>query len=338
MNDDRLNIRVGLALLAAIAVAVGAVFGLSGRSLAAVHEYHVDFSRIGALKTGAKVLLSGREVGQVKDIRFGQKGLLRVDIWVRRAFRRYIHDNSEFYVGMGGSILGEASLDIGPPRGGLAPGPELADGAVVRGIDPPKLDDVLSKLYQNLQSITEELRQDKDVIDPFLHDLDHLLATLDEIHSEPGAIGRIRDNVSVGTVAALDLIAALRRGTDDGARIRATAQEVSRLWTRAEKEMRTLGPRFDRAQAGLERLQEVFSPSERARISKTFETFSRAADIGANVAHDIARLADYVQSGRGTLGALMNDVELVDDLKVIHQMLKDKPWMTLAKPEKPKRE
>ena len=336
MNDERLNIRVGLALLAAIAVAVGAVFGLSGRSLAAVHEYHVDFSRIAGLKTGAKVLLSGREVGQVKDIRFAQKGLLRVDIWVRRAFRPYIHENSEFYVGMGGSILGEPSLDIGPPHG--TPGAELADGAIVRGIDPPKLDDVLSKLYQNLQSITEELRQDKDVVDPFLRDLDHLLATLDDIHSEPGAITRIRDNVSVGTVAALDLIATLRKGTDDGVRIRATAQEVSRLWTRTEKEMRSLGPRFDRAQAGLERLQEVFSPSERARISKTFETFSKAADIGANVAHEIARLADYVQSGRGTLGALMNDVELVDDLKVIHQMLKDKPWMTLAKPEKPKRE
>ena len=336
MNDERLNIRVGLALLAVIVVAVGAVFGLSGRSLAAVHEYHVDFTRIGGLKTGAKVLLSGREVGQVKDIRFAQKGLLRVDIWVRRAFRPYLHDNSEFYVGMGGSILGEASLDIGPPHG--TPGAELADGAVVRGIDPPKLDDVLSKLYQNLQSITEELRQDKDVVDPFLRDLDHLLVTLDEIHSEPGAIGRIRDNVSMGTVAALDLIAALRKGTDDGVRIRATAREVSTLWTRAEKEMRTLGPRFDRAQAGLERLQQVFSPSERARISKTFETFSRAADIGANVAHEIARLADYVQSGRGTLGALLNDNELVDDLKVIHTMLKDKPWMTLAKPDKPKRE
>jgi phospholipid/cholesterol/gamma-HCH transport system substrate-binding protein len=338
VNDERLNIRVGLALLAAIAIAVGAVFGLSGRSLAAVHEYHVDFSRIGGLKTGAKVLLSGREVGQVKDIRFAQKGLLRVDLWIRTAYRRYVHENSEFYVGMGGSILGEPSLDIGPPRGGAAPGAELPDGAIVRGIDPPKLDDVLSKLYQNLQSITEELRQDKDVIDPFLHDLDSLLATIDEIHSEPGAITRIRDNVSTGTVVALDLIAALRRGTDDGVRVRAMAQEVSRLWTRAEKEMRTLGPRFDRAQAGLERLQEVFSPSERARIKKTFETFSKAADAGANVAHEITRLADYVQSGRGTLGAFMNDVELVDDIKAIHQILKDKPWMTLAKPEKPKRE
>jgi phospholipid/cholesterol/gamma-HCH transport system substrate-binding protein len=338
VNDERLNIRVGLALLAAIAAAVGVVFGLSGRSLAAVHEYHVDFTRIGGLKTGAKVLLSGREVGQVKDIRFAQRGFLRVDIWVRRSFRPFIHQNSEFYVGMGGSILGEPSLDIGPPRGGVAPGPELLDGAVVRGIDPPKLDDVLSKLYQNLQSITEELKQDKDVIDPFLHDLDHLLATLDDIHSEPGAITRIRDNVNLGTVAALDLIAALRRGTDDGVRIRATAQEVSRLWTRTEKEMRTLGPRFDRAQAGLARLQAVFSPSERARISKTFETFGKAADIGANVAHEIACLADYVQSGRGTFGALLNDNELVDDIKVIHQMLKDKPWMTLAKPEKPRRE
>ena len=338
MNDERLNIRVGLALLAAVAVGVGAIFGLSGRSLAAVHEYHVDFSRIGGLKTGAKVLLSGREVGQVKDIRFAQRGLLRVDIWVRGAYRQYVHENSEFYVGMGGSILGEPSLDIGPPRGGVEPGHELADGAIVRGIDPPKLDDVLSKLYANLQSITEELRAEKDVIDPFLHDLDQLLATIDEIHSEPGAITRIRDNVSVGTVAALDLIAALRRGTDDGTRVRAMAREVSRLWTRAEKDLRALGPRFDRAQAGLERLQVVFSPKERARITAALGTLRRAADAGASIAREVTRLADYVQSGRGTIGALLNDNELVDDIKVIHVMLKDKPWQVLAKPDKPKRE
>jgi phospholipid/cholesterol/gamma-HCH transport system substrate-binding protein len=337
VNDERLNIRVGLALLAAVAVGVGAIFALSGRSLAAVHEYHVDFTRIGGLKTGAKVLLSGREVGQVKDIRFAQRGLLRVDIWVRRAYRQYVHENSEFYVGMGGSILGEPSLDIGPPRG-QEPGRELAAGAVVRGIDPPKLDDVLSKLYANLQSITEELRAEKDVIDPFLHDLDHLLATIDEIHSEPGAITRIRDNVSVGTVAALDLIAALRRGTDDGVRVRAMAQEVSRLWTRAERDLHALGPRIDRAKAGLGRLQEVFSPPQRARISTAFETLRRAADAGASVAREVTRLADYVQSGRGTVGALLNDNELVDDIKVIHVMLKDKPWQVLAKPEKPKRE
>jgi len=334
VNDDRLNIRVGLALLLALAVGVGAVFGLSGRSLAEVHEYHVDFGRIGGLKTGAKVLLSGREVGQVKDIRFASKGLLRVDLWIRREFRRYVYENSEFYVGMGGSILGEPSLDIGPPRGGVAPGRELPDGAIVRGIDPPKLDDVLSRLYANLQTITDELRSDKDVIDPFLHDLDHLLSTIDDIHTEPGALTRIRDNVSIGTLAALDLIATLRRGTDDGVRVRKAADEVSRLWTRAEKDMRALSPRLERAQAGLERLQEVFSPSERARITAAFETLRHAADAGAAVAHEITRLADYVQSGRGTVGAFLVDMELVDDIKVIHAMLKDKPWMTLAKPGK----
>ena len=338
MNDERLNIRVGLALLVALCVGVGAVFGLSGRTLAAVHQYHVDFSRIGGLKTGAKVLLSGREVGEVKDIRFAGRGVLRVDIWVRRDYRRYLYENSEFYVGMGGSILGEPSLDIGAPRGGAAPGRELGDGAVVRGIDPPKLDDVLSRLYENLNTITDELRTDKDVIDPFLRDLDHLLATIDDIRTEPGAILRIRDNVTTGTVAALDLIAALRRGTDDGARIRATAREVSRLWTRAEKDMRALGPRLDRAQAGVERLQEVFSAPERARITAAFETLRRAADAGASVAREVTRLADYVAAGRGTVGGFLVDVEIVDDIKVIHQMLKDKPWMTLAKPDKPKRE
>src|SRR5690242_13168099 len=98
MFNERLSIRVGLALLSALALAVAAVVALSGRTLAAVNEYHVFFDRIGDLRAGAIVRLSGQEAGQVKGIGFAPGGALRVDVSVRRRFRAYVHENSEFYI------------------------------------------------------------------------------------------------------------------------------------------------------------------------------------------------------------------------------------------------
>src|SRR5437016_2839582 len=137
MFDERLSERVGLVLLATLAVAGALLLVLSGRTLAAVHEYHVLFGHIGGLKTGATVRLSGQQVGQVKAITFAPGGALRVEVWVKRRYRPFVHTNCEFYVGTGPTLLGEPSLEIGPPPG--EPGPELSPGATVRGIDPPRL-------------------------------------------------------------------------------------------------------------------------------------------------------------------------------------------------------
>src|SRR5438132_1668397 len=109
-----------------------AVIALGGRTFAPMHQYRVNLARVGSLKEGAIVHLGGRDVGFVNAIAFGT-GVLQVDIAVRQPYRRYIRRNSEFYVGMGGRIMGEPSLEIGPPRG--EPGPELQPGEVVRGID-----------------------------------------------------------------------------------------------------------------------------------------------------------------------------------------------------------
>ncbi|HJZ85037.1 MAG TPA: MlaD family protein [Polyangia bacterium] len=337
MFDEALSQRVGLWLLALLALAVGLVATLSGRTLAAVHEYHVQFSRIAGLQAGHRVRLSGQDVGQIKAVSFAPGGSLRVDVWVKRGFRRYVHQNSEFYVGMGSTtILGEPSLEIGPPRG--EPGPELAPGATVRGIDPPRLDHVLQTVYDDLTVLTEELHEQQPVIDELLRALDGLLETLDEIPSDPDQLIRIRDQISVGTVRALDLIAALRAGTDDGVRLRGTAREVSQLLQRIERELDGLARRFDRASAGWERVASVFSAAERQRIAGAFRKLSHAADLGARVAGDLAELSALVESGRGTIGAFRHDLEIFDDIKQINRMLQNQPWLGAARPEKSKPE
>jgi len=330
--DQRLTERVGLALLTALTLSVAAVVALSGRTFAAVHEYHVFFSRIGDLKTGALVRLSGQEVGQVKAIAFASDGTLRVDLSVRRAFRQYVHENSEFYIASGATLLDEPSLEIGPPRG--APGPPLVPGAAVRGIDPPRLDRVLATVYDDLRAMGEQLHEQAPVIDELLRSFDHLLLTLGDIESEPGQLVRIRDQLGQAAVRGLDLLGALRAGTDDGVRIKRTAAEVSALTKKVQRDLLALSPRLDRAAAGLDRLGVVLSARERQRVASAFQKLAHATRLAAQLGGDVSALSAYVESGRGTVGGFLRDLEIVDDIKELNRMLENRPWLGIARPGK----
>jgi phospholipid/cholesterol/gamma-HCH transport system substrate-binding protein len=331
VNDDALNQRVGLWLLGVLAAAAAGVLGLSGRPLTPVRSYGAEFARIGGLKVGAPVKLFGREVGRVDAIGFLRGGNLRVDFWVRQRYREHVRQNSEVYIGMGGSILGEPSLDIGPPRG--TPGPELSPAALVRGVDPPRLDHVLQQFYDNLVALTDALRDEKTEIDDFFHAADSLVGSLAGTGATEEQWVRIEHQAAEGVVHALDLYAALRAGTMDGVRLRACMRELERLWQRTARELAAVRPRLARALAGWERIQAVFSPVERARIADALGKLRAAADAGTAIAQSLAELWRYVDSGRGTVGAILADHELIDDVKALNWLLQNRPWVGAGKPD-----
>src|SRR5258708_910722 len=118
-------------MLGALALALIGIIALSGRTFWPRARYHIDFLRIGGLAQGATVRLSGLAVGKVETIAFAPRGLVRAEIAVDRAFAADLHENSEFFVGMGSTLLSEPSLDIGPPHG--EPGRVLYPGEALRG-------------------------------------------------------------------------------------------------------------------------------------------------------------------------------------------------------------
>src|SRR5262245_9654538 len=121
-------------MLAALAVAVGLIFALGDRTPVAAPRYHADFAHIGGLQSGARVRLLGIEVRRVTGIAFAPRDALRVDFWIQGRHAPHLHENSEIYIATGTNLLGEPTLEIGPPRS--EPGPPLAPGADLRNINP----------------------------------------------------------------------------------------------------------------------------------------------------------------------------------------------------------
>ena len=113
--------------------------------------------------------VSGIKVGKVEDVQFwggrvdaktGRRVQVRLQIWVQDRVKDTIRSDAEFFVNTAG-VLGEQYLEIAP---GSYDQPPLSPDSVVMGVDPPRTDLIVARLYEFLDSVTTLLHEDKDLI------------------------------------------------------------------------------------------------------------------------------------------------------------------------------
>jgi len=163
----------GLVLLA---VALMLVFGWLMGALSAFSgdaRFHVLYAFAGGAEIGSPVRVSGVKVGRVEAIDFlpeAQEGAtLRMTVSVGQRALRALRTDSRFYINMAG-IIGERYVEITP--GQAEP---LANGATVRGIDPPRIDQLLSQGYSVFGRIQQFLDEKESTIGEFIDQLSTLI-------------------------------------------------------------------------------------------------------------------------------------------------------------------
>ena len=329
----------GALFIALLGASVGFVLLTSGRTLGSGQRFDVELATTGALKPGARVRIAGREAGEVRALRWDKRpdGTRHViaECFVQSAWAQHLRVNSEFFIATP-SVLGEAYLEIGPPRaarGGEppAPGRPLADGETVRGVDPPELDRMVARLYGNLTTIALMFREDRPAFDELVKAAQSLLDTLSGLPQSPGQLARIRDQV----MQAVDDGRALVNDLDDAhaiARGRLIARDLGEVARKAGPELAAIGVKASAVIERVQGLSDIVSPERRARVSKGAEALSHAATIGAAIAREVEALAAMVERGEGSVGAFLHDHELYDDLHDVHRILKSQPWTLIVKP------
>src|SRR6185312_7542965 len=133
------------------------------------YPVYVVFDNPGGLQTGAPVRLAGVKVGSVDELRFmggvidpktNRRTLVRAKVSIQVRAKDTIHDDALFYVTTQG-VLGEQFLSIEP---GSLNRPVLAEGAIVKGLDPPRLDLFLAKAYELLDTTVTALKNNRELI------------------------------------------------------------------------------------------------------------------------------------------------------------------------------
>lgn len=132
-------------------------------------ELYVTYHFAGGIEVGSPVRVAGIKVGKVEKIQFfaaeNTKDLksrevitpLRIRISVDNEATEGIRTDSKFYINLAG-IIGERYVEITP---GTVKAPKLESGSVVRGIDPPRIDQLISQSFDLAGKIQEVIEKNE---------------------------------------------------------------------------------------------------------------------------------------------------------------------------------
>ena len=328
MKGLSLEVRVGLLVLVAVAVLGGFLFVLGGYSFEEGYTVYVDFDNPGNVKPGAAVTVAGMKVGSVERITYrggeldpqtGSRALVRLELEIEERVRETIHEDAMFYVSSQ-SVLGEQMIAVDP---GSFDRPPLEEGAVVRGVDPPRLDLALALGYELLDTMVTALRNNREELRDMLENIAGILRALNSILTDNREeIDRIIANVEHATAEAAAL-AQSARGTVDSPEVRRIVDNLDRTLAVVSRD---LEPILADTRAAVGNVNEALGPEQREQIQSTIENAAQLSERANRTIGEAQAIVTHIREGRGTVGALVMDEELYDDIQEMIRDLKHNPW------------
>ncbi|MCA9544275.1 MAG: MCE family protein [Myxococcales bacterium] len=346
MAGRMLEAKVGALVIVAVTLLIGFVVLLGNVSVGARRILHVEFADSGSMLAGAPVKIAGVRAGRVEAVEFlvardarrsaprfkGEPPInVRVTLAIDEAMAPSVRQDSQFIITTQG-VLGEKYLEIVPGTGGS---PEWAADSDIRGSDPPRVDVLFSRIDSIMAQVQEALSgEDGQVrVGELVTRLTRLVKNVDELLERNGdKLDVVFDNVAAASGDARQLIVSLNRGLGDGTDLIAVRGDLKHITGVAAKE---IGPTvqvarrtLQRADAALATVTELVE-GNREPIAATLQGLPPVLARAEAITRDVQYVTDGLKSGRGTVGQLIVDQEIYDDLKEMLRDLKRHPWKVL---------
>ncbi len=332
-NARSIEVKVGLLILAAVVLLAGFILVMGGINFQPTYEIIVGFDNPGGLQGGAPVKIAGVKVGKVTAMEFyggkpdetGKPGaLVRARVDIEKRYQEQVHDNATFYITTQG-VLGEQFLAVEP---GSVDRPFLEDGAVVRGLDPPRLDRLLAESYDLLHTTVMALREHRPKIREAFEGLSKTLkGTGTFFERNQDRLDQIAGNVELMTEEGVKTIETARRKYVENPAIDRIIVQLDHLTTTAARDVPVLLEQGRKTLGGAQKVVDAFSSdAELARIKAMLADLSATTKSTRAASADAAAIAAHMRRGRGSVGALVMDEQLFDDLQELARDLKHNPW------------
>ncbi len=334
-QERSIEVKVGVLILISLVILGAFVLVMTGVSLQPTYPLYVDFDNPGGLQTGAAVRIAGVKVGSVESLQYigkidpgtGRRVLVRAKVAIEQRVRESVHSDADFYVTAQG-VLGEQFMAVDP---GSPDKPPLAEGAVVKGIDPPRLDLFLAKAYELLDTTVSGIKANRDQLGDIVTNTAGLLKGLNIIVSgNRERIERIIANVEETTVETKQLVHDARTNYVDSPKLLATVDNIEKLTTDIKNDS---GPMLKDAREALANLNRISAPvgdpAEQERIRKMLGDVAQLAERANATAGDAQAIVTHIKKGQGTVGGFVMDEEIFDDVQEMIRDLKHNPWKFL---------
>lgn len=332
MRERGLEWKVGLMLVIAAAVLVGFVFVLGNWSLSSGYTIYVDYDYSGNLQPGAPVKVAGMKVGKVEDVSFlggkldpdtNRRVYVRVAVWIEDRAKDSIRQDAEFFVNTAG-VLGEQYVEIVPGRDWEHP--PVAPGAKRLGRNPPRTDLVLSRLYDVLDSLSQVLTEDKDVIKNLLRNSASAVASADELLRDNKAqLGKLITSSTGLADQATQTLAKLNASVDGRALAR-TVNDADALLVSGRQAIDKVTPEAVALMTDARRVTGIVTED---RVDRAIGVADKAADAvgkAGGLIDNVDGMVTDLRKGKGTAGALLVKDDVYLDVRELLRDLKRNPW------------
>ncbi len=327
-----IEVKVGLLILTAVVLLAGFILIMGGISFEPTYEVVVGFDNPGGLQSGAPVKIAGVKVGKVTDMRFNvdpgtdpeTSALVYAHVQIQERYAESIHDNATFYITTQG-VLGEQFLAIDP---GSKDRPVLEDGAVVRGLDPPRLDRLIAESYDLLHTTVSAIRAHRPQISTMFDNLSKTLnGTGTYFERNQDNLDQITTNVVKMTDEGVETIQKAREKYVENPHIDRIILNVDRLAATSARDLPVLLEKGKRTLDGTEKIVSTFSDdAELNQLKAMLDDLHATTKLAKQAAGDATLITSHIKRGRGSVGALVMDEQLFDDLQELARDLKHNPW------------
>ena len=347
MKAHALEVKVGILITLCGGVLAAFIILLGDFGIANGELLYVDVPTSANLKTGAYVKISGVRAGKVTKVEFrggevddetGKPVYVRVTLTIERAKFESLRKDADIFITSVG-MLGEKYVEIKPGSPDME---RMTPGSIIAGRPPMQIEAMTANVSSMLQSMNAILADNKTNLG------DLIVATTDTIKALKNTSGKLEGllerneahiDEAVRGVVSLEkdlskLIASGNNAIGDGEELKATIKDIRLLAKDLRtntgpilKNIRTAVTKFkgagDTAQSVMENVEKVVGST----AGKMENTFSEVE----GVVKDVKVMTQRLKSGKGTVGALLSDTEMYEDIKELVEDLKRHPWKFLWK-------
>lgn len=334
-EERRLEIKVGILLATALLGIVGLLFLMGELSPDGV-RLDVDLPHSGSIPRGAPVRMAGVRIGRVTRVdllpeRLDETGrplAVRMVLEIDRDIFARMHEGVSVEFATQGP-LGEPYLEL---SSGDPAAPPLQPGATLRA-RPPRLDQLMPKLIALIDTAQVLLGEiDGDSVRTLLgeirllasHARDFLDAQGPTIEATLISLGKVSKTLETLSARGARLLAP--KGD-----LNQTIADLAALSLTLREEIPAVTGRAQVALDDVARLTGSITPEDVAALRQTLREAETAGKKLNALVDRAEAVLDEVSSGKGTLGALVKDQALYEDLRALITELKAHPWRLLWK-------
>ena len=346
-QESGIEVKVGALVLFALVLLAGFVFVLGDFSLSSGKRFNVVFDNAGGLKPGADVAIAGLRVGQVESLHFqrttdsdddGPAVSVRATVHVENAHADSVRRDSEFYISTR-SVLGEPYIEV--VTNSLESEP-IDPGATVKGVSPPRVDLIVSKTSKLLDEFVELFRDPDVSINDFFANSASLVEHVDSLLVDNrGDLDKILEDGRKTVTNAANMLAALNYAVGEGEAMRATLRDVRRTAQNAESITSHVDEKIAPITTDLEKttaharevskIADEILAGNRTKVADSIDNVHASTKNLRKLSGNADALVRKIERGEGTVGQLLADREMYDDMRELLRIIKRQPWKIMWK-------